>query len=111
MGGAAVCSHGCDHTKLNAECPSGYRCTQGAGPGGGDACIAAPSCSAVLQAFGQTCADDDACSGALADATCHGLVKDHGEVMAVGYCTSRCGVDADCPMVLGFSCKSGVCVR
>ncbi len=101
-GGGSVCSHACTG---DAECPSGLACT-------GNVCVALNGCTAVLQAFGQACIRDDGCSTALADAKCAELVRDGNKVTQAGYCSSRCGTDADCPTSLGFYCHSSlVCYR
>jgi hypothetical protein len=117
IGGASgVCSHGCNPANGNAECPSGYACLGIAG--GGAACVAAPSCSAVLQAFGSLCIDDSFCAGAgLQDAQCVDLLKSGKTVLSPGYCSSRCETDADCPTVgtvvyrCGDTVKGKACVK
>jgi hypothetical protein len=104
---ATVCTHGC---ATSADCPSGLSCTNGL-------CVATGGCAAVLQAFWQRCMDDSACSTALADAKCVGLVRSGHEVITPGYCSSRCVDSNDCPA--GYACapdptpdKSGlVCVK
>ena len=105
-GGSSACSYGCRPENANADCPSGYVCTDGAGTNGQAACIAKPSCSTVLQAFGTVCVDDFLCAQfGLADAKCVGLVKGKkGTVTTPGYCSSRCTVAQDCPTALGFTC-------
>jgi hypothetical protein len=103
-GGGSVCRHGC---ASDLDCPSGLACD----PTG--KCMAGNGCSAVLQAFGQTCLSNDGCSAALADAKCVGLVKNQGSVVTPGYCSSHCLSNADCPVSLGYTCDvgNGWCVR
>jgi hypothetical protein len=106
-GSGKVCSRACS---ADTDCPSGFGC--GTAPDGRQACIAAPSCAAVLDVFGIACVDDNALDcPALADAKCFGLEKERGQVSQPGYCTSRCSTNADCPTSRGFSCSGGFCVR
>jgi hypothetical protein len=98
-----VCSHGC---ATDFDCPAGLACATASN--GKSACVAAPTCDAVLAKFGAFCSDDDQCAP-LADPKCV------GKGSATAYCSSRCYVDADCPTTsLGtFTCDpvNRVCVK
>ncbi|MFL5263327.1 MAG: hypothetical protein ACJ79L_13070, partial [Anaeromyxobacteraceae bacterium] len=99
-----ACTRGCP-SGLDQDCPSGFQCSSAV-------CVPLQDCSTVLNVFGLQCADDNALDcPALADAKCFGLVKHNDQVSQLGYCTSRCLTNADCPTTRGFSCNGGFCTR
>lgn len=80
-----TCSHACI---TDFDCPAGFACQ--AQSGGGLACVAAPSCGAMLSTFGTFCASSEGCFP-IADPKCV------GKGTPTAYCSSRCAVNADCP--------------